>query len=919
MKTRTKEKIVHVTLLSIVMAALLAVLAFPAEPVHAEGEPEPVVSICGQENVLPADGQWHTAQEIGLAGWTSGRMRLAEDMQTLELDSVVAEASGTEEDTIKADNVNRFNVVFYGQCQLISREGWSLSMAPGWSSGFYYLASEADQPQILNGGVYTPAPTGITIEKGDFICDKFDVEYFDMKEGSLTATSEMRIYGLDMLGGTINCDGAPLYVDMYTQTGGRVSVRNESRAGGQDPADIDVLMTSGWQTEISGGILDVYNETGTGLRCDSADISGGTVSFGSKDSAGAELSRELKMTGGSLTASSAKAGEALITGTVNEDFDDHICILQPQGGKWQTEPERTRIVDGDGNDVREVTLKKVVSVEGASEEPLELEETLTMSQLLDQIPMHCAFQDGSTADIPLSDLPWHDLQPAPDKRLKPDTEYVQVKVYGQTVQIPIEVIRYDVPEDLKAELTGRTGAQRAHLTWEPVEDATFYRVQRSEWQDMRSPQTIYADEAELLDAMIPGSVCYYRVQAVQEFSDGTNVKSEFCDPVRIAAALAIPARCKAELSLGGVTAQWDPVPGADEYILEQSDDPDGPFTDAIGKPALASDTRRDLVSLNPGSVRYYRVKAAASNHRAADRIEGEFGDVFFVVRPPQIPEITGEASGGMAELSWEPAEGAAEYIIERSASEDGEYEQIARTAETAWSDPAGFSRTFYYRVTAVSGAKAGRIRSEASQPLRITTPDPTPEQVPVDPTIKKPAGIDTKGNVKTGAMKIFFKPVKDAANYSIAYRIAGTQEWTCRWTDGLTEYTVKNLKKGQLLEFKFAAYMENDGMLTRGDYCRTSFRYMKAVEKASVKAGKKSVTVKVRKVSGASGYQVLYASNKKMTGAKAVTFKGGKKTRLKVSGLKKGKTYYIRYRPYKTKGGKIYYGVLQKTVKVRVK
>ena len=64
---------------------------------------------------------------------------------------------------------------------------------------------------------------------------------------------------------------------------------------------------------------------------------------------------------------------------------------------------------------------------------------------------------------------------------------------------------------------------------------------------------------------------------------------------------------------------------------------------------------------------------------------------------------------------------------------------------------------------------------------------------------------------------------------------------------------------------------------------------------------------------------ILYATNKKMTGAKVTTFKGGKKTKLKVSGLKKGKTYYVRYRPYKNKGGRIYYGVLKKTLKVRVK
>ena len=102
-------------------------------------------------------------------------------------------------------------------------------------------------------------------------------------------------------------------------------------------------------------------------------------------------------------------------------------------------------------------------------------------------------------------------------------------------------------------------------------------------------------------------------------------------------------------------------------------------------------------------------------------------------------------------------------------------------------------------------------------------------------------------------------------------------------------------------------------------YTPNTVRVVKESGTQNAKAGKKSLTVKVRKVSGASGYQVLYATNKKMTGAKVTTFKGGKKTKLKVSGLKKGKTYYVRYRPYKNKGGRIYYGVLKKTLKVRVK
>ena len=922
MKKSIGGKIRFLALLSILTATLFVVFTVPAEPAHAEEGPQ--VTICGQGNILPGDGQWHTAQEMNFDGWSSGRMRLSTDMETLELDGVIAEVSGPEMDTLKAENVMNFNVIFNSHCELTSSEGYALSMMPGWGVGFYHLTSEAEGPQILNGGIYAGAPTNFSIDKGDFICDVVEVEYFTMNKGSLTVTSRLQPYGLNVNGGRITCDGATLYTGSYTQKGGTVIVCNETKAGGDAPADIDVLMTSGGQTEISGGSLDVYNETGAGLRFQNAKISGGNVSAGSRTAAGAEIITDLNMTGGTLRASSAKAGEALYVGSVNEDFDDVINIAEPRRGRWQTDSGRMKVVDAQGNDVWEIILKKMVSVEPANSTPLKFEETFTVSEVLDQINVKCTYQDNSTEEITLTDLPWRDLQPGPDQRLTPDTEYIQAQIYGMTVQIPIEVIRYPAPQNLKADLTGITGAQRASLTWDPVAGATSYMVQRSEWQDMRGPRTILAEEAELADPMIPGSVWYYRVQAVQEVSNGTYAISDFCEPVRIAAALAAPTGCKAELSPDGVSVSWDPVPGADEYTLEQSDDPEGPFTDAIGRPALASDTQRQLVSPDPGSIRYYRVTATASNHRAADRVVSDPGEVFFAVRPPEAPQLQGSASHSDAVISWGPVSGAASYRLERSDDGGNTYQEIARIedpdpTDMNHTDAIGFSKTGYYRMTAIMKADGREYPSEASQPLQITTPDPAPEETPVDPTIKKPAGIDTKGNSKNGTMRIFFKPVKGAVNYSIAYRLAGAKEWTYRWTDGKTEYTVGDLKKGQLLEFKFAAYKDVDGVLTRGDYSRTSYRYMKSVEKASAKAGKKSLTVKVKKVSGASGYQVLYATNKKMTGAKMTTFKGGKKTKLKVSGLKKGKTYYVRYRPYKNKGGRIYYGVLKKTLKVRVK
>lgn len=77
-----------------------------------------------------------------------------------------------------------------------------------------------------------------------------------------------------------------------------------------------------------------------------------------------------------------------------------------------------------------------------------------------------------------------------------------------------------------------------------------------------------------------------------------------------------------------------------------------------------------------------------------------------------------------------------------------------------------------------------------------------------------------------------------------------------------------------------------------------------SIKKVTNVSGKK-MKVTLKKISGAKGYEFRYASNSKMKSAKRVT---GKSTSRTIGSLKKGKTYYVQARAYKTdsKGKKIY-------------
>ena len=90
---------------------------------------------------------------------------------------------------------------------------------------------------------------------------------------------------------------------------------------------------------------------------------------------------------------------------------------------------------------------------------------------------------------------------------------------------------------------------------------------------------------------------------------------------------------------------------------------------------------------------------------------------------------------------------------------------------------------------------------------------------------------------------------------------------------------------------------------------------------SEVKAlGSRKVKVKLKKDAQATGYQIVLATNSSFTkNKKTVYLKKNTATAKTVTGLLKGRKYYIRARAYKTVGTKKYYGgySASKTIKVK--
>ena len=88
----------------------------------------------------------------------------------------------------------------------------------------------------------------------------------------------------------------------------------------------------------------------------------------------------------------------------------------------------------------------------------------------------------------------------------------------------------------------------------------------------------------------------------------------------------------------------------------------------------------------------------------------------------------------------------------------------------------------------------------------------------------------------------------------------------------------------------------------------------------SPKTRQLKVTIK-KSAGGVTGYQVTYSTSKEFTKAttKTATVKGVSSTSKTIKKLKKGKTYYVKVRSYKTVGGKKYYSAYSKVKSVKVK
>lgn len=222
------------------------------------------------------------------------------------------------------------------------------------------------------------------------------------------------------------------------------------------------------------------------------------------------------------------------------------------------------------------------------------------------------------------------------------------------------------------------------------------------------------------------------------------------------------------------------------------------------------------------------------------------------------------------------------------------------------------------------------IQEQAPVETITVTPTPTAALTPTTAARKKITGVSVTGLTPAGYGKKLDMRVKmSGTGYTVdeVYWTEGgssaklSKNYISKENTKYTAYIVLKAKEGYAFDTEIlekSTYRKNDAAIIdgTGSYIVKSTKASITIARAwmtgkaslaitSVKnTAPETATVKIRSSSMVESYQIQYSTNKKFNNAKKITSQA---TTVKLTDLKKGKTYYVRVRACKMLGGTAYY------------
>ena len=295
------------------------------------------------------------------------------------------------------------------------------------------------------------------------------------------------------------------------------------------------------------------------------------------------------------------------------------------------------------------------------------------------------------------------------------------------------------------------GATEIGISWDAVDGATYYRLERSTTADSGYAQVAGVSGVTYTDtARLSNTEYFYKVRAC---ADNSAVGTCSNPSDAASATTGLPAQPDAPTATAAsaisIMVSWATVDGATYYRLYSSSTEGGTYTEIDA--AAGAGTTHTHTPLPSNTEYFYKVRACAddSSEATCSVLSDAVGATTQKPAAPAIPTATASSSFSI-DITWGEPDGANYYRLYSALSSGGPYSQISEGAAAQYAHTGLTANTpYFYQVRACADGSGEDTCSAPSASGSATTLPAAPATLTA--TARSATEIDLSWSSASGA------------------------------------------------------------------------------------------------------------------------------------------------------------------------